>query len=376
MDKRGLSQVLTHPGTWSVGPWVPFLIVLGVSAAVLFLTDLALRRYGRRVGAGPFGRMIVMLVLTGFALVLVVLVLPWGRIGLGRDGNGLGPAEMLGVLGLGLTAIVALSSTSFLSNAMAGLMLRSVGSFRPGDFVKVGEQFGRVTERGLFHTEIQTEDRDLTTLPNLYLVSNPVTVVRYSGTIVSCTLSLGYDVPFGELKPLLLEATAAAGLQDGFVQILELDNFSIQYRVAGFLSQVKQLVTARSNLRIKVLETLSRAGIEIVSPTFMNQRILREGARVIAPEAREATAAAAEPEKPPEELIFDKAEEAAGLEELRGEIERLTREIGAMEEQRDELDEAERTPVDREIELRRRRIETINARLEQAEKTQDGGDQL
>ena len=61
-------------------------------------------------------------------------------------------------------------------------------NFRPGDFVRVGERLGRVTERGLFHTEIQTEDRDLTTLPNLYLVTNPVTVVRASGTIVSTTV--------------------------------------------------------------------------------------------------------------------------------------------------------------------------------------------
>ena len=44
--------------------------------------------------------------------------------------------------------------------------------------------FGRVTERGLFHTEIQTEDRDLVTLPNLYLVTNPVKVVRTFLTVL------------------------------------------------------------------------------------------------------------------------------------------------------------------------------------------------
>jgi len=37
----------------------------------------------------------------------------------------------------------------------------------------VGDYFGRVTERGLFHVEIQTEDRDLATLPNMFLVSQP-----------------------------------------------------------------------------------------------------------------------------------------------------------------------------------------------------------
>ena len=99
--------------------------------------------------------------------------------------------QLIGLLGLLLSVVIALASTTFVANAMAGFMLRAVRSFHTGDFIQVGEQFGRVTERGLFHIEIQTEDRDLTTLPNLYLVSNPVKVIRYSGTVVSATVSLG-----------------------------------------------------------------------------------------------------------------------------------------------------------------------------------------
>ena len=74
--------------------------------------------------------------------------------------------QIITLMGLVITGVIALSSTSFVANIMAGLMLQVVKSFKPGDFVRVGEYFGRVTERGLFHVEIQTEDRDLTTLPN------------------------------------------------------------------------------------------------------------------------------------------------------------------------------------------------------------------
>ena len=52
------------------------------------------------------------------------------------------------------------------------------------------DHFGRVSERGLFHTEIQTQDRDLTMLPNLYLVTHPVTAIRSSGTIVSSIVTV------------------------------------------------------------------------------------------------------------------------------------------------------------------------------------------
>ena len=38
---------------------------------------------------------------------------------------------------------------------MAGLMMRVVKGFGAGDFVSIGESFGRVSERGLFHVEIQ-----------------------------------------------------------------------------------------------------------------------------------------------------------------------------------------------------------------------------
>ena len=55
-------------------------------------------------------------------------------------------------------------------------MLRSMRTFPPGDSVQVGEAFGRVTQRGLFTTEVRTEQRDLTTLPDQYLLQNPVSV--------------------------------------------------------------------------------------------------------------------------------------------------------------------------------------------------------
>lgn len=60
--------------------------------------------------------------------------------------------QLLQLFGVVLSATIALASTSFLGNALAGIRLRVVAAFKAGDFLRVGEQFGRVTERGLFHT--------------------------------------------------------------------------------------------------------------------------------------------------------------------------------------------------------------------------------
>ena len=250
------------------------------------------------------------------------------------------------------------------------VLLRVVGGFRMGDLVRVGEHFGRVSERGLFHTEIQNEDRELTTIPNLYLVTHPVTTVRASGTIVSTRLSLGSDVPRAQVETLLLAAAGEAGLSDPFVQVKELGDFSVTSRVAGLLTEVKRLISARSRLRQGVLDSLHEGGVEIVSPTFMNTRAFAPESRFIPrPQIVPSTPA---PETSVEDQVFDKAEEAESLESLRLTCNEIADEIKQLEEQAKEVeDEAERNKTERRLEVlqtRRERLLALIERREQAEK--------
>ncbi len=331
--------------------WIPVLAVVVGSALALALGH---RLLTTRAHAGEWrvARQLIMAIATAVALVLAILTLPVSDTTRG---------QLLSLLGVVLTGVIAFSSTTFVSNAMAGLMLRAVGNFKPGDFVRVEGHFGRVSERGLFHTEIQTEDRDLTTLPNLYLVTHPVAVVRASGTIVSATLSLGYDVAHARVEPLLKQAAEQAELQEPFVQVLELGDFSVTYRAAGFLPDVQQILTARSRLRTRVLDVLHGAGIEIVSPTFMNQRRLAEDVRMIPtpvapPRVAEKTA--------PEERIFDKAALAGEVETLRAEQTELAQRIAELErELRSVKDEATRARLEAELARGRARAEAVEEAL-------------
>ncbi len=162
--------------------FLPILFVLAlVSAGLWFAHWFLFRRNGGLKEEDRFSARVGMLLLVGVGIVLVLLALP-----LDKETH----KEIFQLLALLITAVITLSSTTFVSKALAGFMLRGMQSFRLGDFLRVENQFGRVTERGLFHTEIQTEERDLTTLPNLFLVSHPITVLRSSGTIVSATVSV------------------------------------------------------------------------------------------------------------------------------------------------------------------------------------------
>lgn len=330
---------------------LPTAAVTALVVVVLFVARRILDKGYARVTESGFRVQLVMIGLTLVGLLTVIMTLPISDAARG---------QLLSFLGILLSAVLALSSTTFISNALAGLMLRVIRSFRGGDFVRTEDHFGRVSERGLFHTEIQTEDRDLTTLPNLFLVTHPVTVVRSSGTIVSTTVSLGYDIPRKRVEALLLASAERTELEDPFVHLLELGDFSVTYRVAGLLTDVKQLLSARSRLRAHVLDGLHAGGVEIVSPTFMNTRAIAEGKRFIPAGASDSEGRPEEIAEGPEAVVFDKAEMAASVEDLRerhdalgktlekldarlsetkdaGEREALTREKRRLEQKREAL---------------------------------------
>ncbi len=265
--------------------------------------------------------------------------------------------QLLNLIGLVISATIALSSTTFIGNMMAGLLMRALRNFRIGDFIRSEGYFGRVSDMGLLHTEIQTEDRDLVTLPNLFIATHPLRVVRSSGTVVSTDLSLGYDVAHIEAERILLQAAASAGLEEPFVQILSLDDYSVSYRVAGILAEVKQMLTSRSRLRACVLDALHGAGIEICSPLYQTQRQI-PGERVIIPKEHHAALIDGE-EIFPEDSIFDKAEQAESLEKLKAARDSLDARIEEMETRLREGEE----PAEA-LEKRLERAKSLKTRLD------------
>lgn len=296
--------------------WLPVSITILIGTLILTVAYQLLIKRAPAATESFATRQLLMAALTGILVIAIVLELPIGDAPRG---------QLMSLLGILVTAAVALSSTTLLGNAMAGLMLRSIQNFKPGDFIIVDGHRGRVSALGLLRTEIQTERRNLTTLPNLYLVSNPVTVVRPSGTFIAATVSLGYDVPRAKIEACLNKAAGDAGLTDPFVFVLELGDFSITYQAAGFLEEVKYLISAESELRERMLDALHREGIEIVSPTFMNQRQVGIERKFI-PEVQ-AQQTQPDDESRPEERMFDKADlaetEAKAEERLKAVVEEL-----------------------------------------------------
>ena len=307
-------------------PFVPLaLALILVIGGLGILHYLLLGRQSHLTSEQRLPRQLSLLVLTIIALVVIAMVLPVSE----STRN-----QVIALIGVLLSGVIAFSSTAMVGNLMAGLVLRVNKPFKVGDFIRVNDYSGRVTELGLLDVEIQTETRELITFSNTLMVNTPVRVTRASGAIVSVDLSLGYDIHHSVVEKHLLTAADNAELSEPFVQVVTLGDYSVSYRVAGLLVDVKSMLSARSRLHKAVLDTLHQAGIEIVSPAFMNQRPLPEGLQMIPRDQAQPSApkneSSSDQEANPEAIVFDKAEYAAEQEKQR---EALTKKLEDIEAQ-------------------------------------------
>lgn len=300
----------------SATAFAPAVAVTVFCIVLLTLTNWAL--LGKHVSIGVerrIPRQLAMLILTIGSVIAIVLMLPIS------EGS---RNQIIALIGLLISGVFAFSSTTVFANIMAGFMLRVTKPFKPGDYIRVQDYFGRVAERGLLDSEIQTEHRELIAIPNTYLITHPISVVSSSGAVITVSVSIGYDSHHSFVQKALLDAAKNCGLDDPFVHIVDLGNFAVTYKINGVLKDAKSLLTTRSLLCAQVLDQLHDTGIEVMSANFINQRQLPPEQAII---PIRNISKASPVQSVAEEVVFDKAEKAAQRQEqedvLKAEIHRL-----------------------------------------------------
>jgi len=272
-------------------------------------------------------------------------------------------AQMINFIGMAATGVVALSSTTFIGNAMAGLMLKSIKSFERGDIIETAEVRGRVTEKRILHTEIQTENRDLVTIPNLKLVTGHVRSVRSCGTVIKSEISLGYDVPRVLVSVLLEEACERSGLDSPFCKVESLGDYSVVYTANGILKDIGKFFSAGSTLRSAILDVMHENGVEIVSPKFINQRIHPLDSKFIPPEITPIKTSGGQVEK----VLFDKADNASSLKKISKLIDVLKGELAVIKQ------DLKRDPNNQELIGKEANIKDRLVQLKDAYERRSGG---
>ena len=217
--------------------------------------------------AEPTYKIIRFLVLA-LALVMIFPLLP-----------GANSAAFKGV-SLFVGAMVTLGSTSAMGNLTSGVVLIYTRSFNQGDFVRIGDATGRVIERTLLATRLQTTKNENITIPNSTVLSSQV--INYSDTsdatdlIVHTSIGLGYDVDWRKVHELLGKAATKTEHIESepapFVLQTSLDDFSVSYELNAHTTRPEQLPHIYSELNRNILDEFANAQIEILSPNYTSVR--------------------------------------------------------------------------------------------------------
>jgi small-conductance mechanosensitive channel len=179
------------------------------------------------------------------------------------------------VLGLGLS----LASTGLVTHWISGLVLLYTRSFRVGDYVTIAGTEGVVTEIGALATKLRTLRREEITIPNAVLTSDRLTnhtrLAREDGAVLGVSLDIGYNVPWQQVRALLLHAAATtAGIRSQpapRVYQWELSNFCVAYQLHVHLERPEDRIAVRSSLNARILDVFSESGVQIMTPHFESQ---------------------------------------------------------------------------------------------------------
>lgn len=140
--------------------WLVLLITIVVTSVFLGLMNwILLARHKELSADKKLPRQLLMLAFTIVAIITVVLALP--VIESSRN-------QLLGLLGVLVSGVIAFSSTTIVTNLMSGVVLSVNKPFNTGDFIRCEGYEGRVIAKGLLDTEIQTRQRALVHIANSF----------------------------------------------------------------------------------------------------------------------------------------------------------------------------------------------------------------
>ena len=254
---------------------------LGVALAIFFIargTTVFARRILRRMATpGTFSwlnqetlqptQRLTSLAIWLFALAMAYPYLP---------GAGTGGFKGLSVL-IGL--MISLGATSVVGQAASGLILTYTRTLRPGEFVRIGEYEGTVTELGMFTTRIRTGLGEVLTLPNSMITAtvtkNYSRTVQGPGYVVDTVVTIGYDTPWRQVEAMLLEAARRTPgvLDEPPAQVFQtaLSDFYPEYRLVAqaIPSQPRPRAVLLSMLHANIQDVFNEYEVQIMSPHYL-----------------------------------------------------------------------------------------------------------
>jgi small-conductance mechanosensitive channel len=179
-----------------------------------------------------------------------------------------------GFLALAGGTILGFASMNTIGNAIAGIIVMISKPFKIGDRILFNKQFADIVAIDLIYTRMKTLDNVLISVPNQQLLTSEIDNYGKKNILRrNCSVTVAYEMPSEQVEEVLLEAAAKV---DGvlkepgpYVWVTNLLNFSVEYTLYVFISQVKMLPIIDSNLKRTVLDVCRKKGIDLTTPNLI-----------------------------------------------------------------------------------------------------------
>jgi small-conductance mechanosensitive channel len=169
--------------------------------------------------------------------------------------------------------VLGLALQPILGNFFAGLVISLEKPFRINDWIKVGEQEGRVVAITWRTTHLRTRENDNILIPNSKLADERVLNFYYPHPVhlERILVSAHYNDPPYRVRRVLLDCAAGVtGVLDKpapEVYVLAFEASSIGYELRVWVEDVAQAPRIASDVRARVWEEFRREGVVIPYPT-------------------------------------------------------------------------------------------------------------
>lgn len=171
-----------------------------------------------------------------------------------------------------ITVVVGLALQETLGNLFAGVSLHMDPPYQGGDWIHVGELWGKVEEITWRATKLRTVNNDLVVIPNGQIAKERLINHSYPTTphATSVYVGVAYSVPPNKVVDVMNEILSGhenvSMNPPPDIRVNSFDDFAVKYQVKFFLKEYGLIESTLAGIRRAIWYHFRRAEIEIPLP--------------------------------------------------------------------------------------------------------------
>ncbi len=178
-----------------------------------------------------------------------------------------------------LGIMVSIGASGLVGQMASGIMLVYTHAIAVGEYVRIQDTEGTVTELGIFVTRLRNSMGQEIALPNALVLTNAIhnysRVSEGRGFVYETAVTIGYDVPWRQVHALLMDAakTVPELLAAPPPAILQtaLSDFYVSYTLVVHIDGAHMADRGKviTNLLGAIQDSFNRHGVQIMSPHYL-----------------------------------------------------------------------------------------------------------